>query len=96
MLELESRDDGVILTVKARAGARQNAIRGVEAGALKVYVTQVAEKGKANRAIIDLISKKLKIPKSQIELVAGQTNSKKKLLLRGFSADELVERLESL
>jgi hypothetical protein len=93
MLELESRDDGVILRVKARAGARQNAIRGIEAGALKVHVTQIAEKGKANKAIIDLLSKSLQIPKSQIELFTGNTSPQKKFLVRGINQQEFVSRI---
>ena len=92
MLDLESHAFGVILPIKVHAGARQNAIRGIEAGALKVHVTQVAEKGKANKAIIDLLSRKLKLRKSQIEIVAGQTNPQKKLLICDITGQELDSR----
>lgn len=41
---------------------------------LKVYVTAVPEKGKANAALIALLSKAWKIPKSTISLVKGDTD----------------------
>ena len=49
---------------------------------IKVKVTEVPENGKANKAIIVLFSKKLKIPKRDIENVSGFTNSIKKVLIR--------------
>ena len=44
---------------------------------LKVYVTTVPEKGKANKAVIELLAKELKVPKSSISIVAGETDSYK-------------------
>ena len=42
--------DGTQLGIKALPGSRRNGITGVHDGLLKVAVTQVAEKGKANAA----------------------------------------------
>ena len=49
---------------------------------IKVKITEVPENGKANKAIIELFSKKLKIPKRDIEIISGFTNSIKKILIR--------------
>lgn len=46
---------------------------------LKVYVTAVPEKGKANDALIALLSKAWKIPKSSIEIIKGGTDRLKTL-----------------
>lgn len=52
---------------------------------LKVYVTAVPEKGKANAALIALLSKTWKIPKSSIEIVKGDTDRVKTLRFeKGF------------
>ena len=60
---------------------------------LKVSVTQVAEKGKANAALIDLLAKELRLKRSQIGLIAGETQSQKRFLIRGVSRDELKTRI---
>ena len=82
MLALEPHGDGAILPVRAQPGARRNEIRGEQNGMLKVCVTQSPEKGKANKAIVDLLSKKLAVKKSQIELLAGETSHQKRFLVR--------------
>ena len=74
-------------------GARRNEIRGVQDGMLKVCVTQSPEKGKANRAIVELLSKRLSLKKSQIELVAGETSHQKRFLVRGIGVEELADRI---
>lgn len=46
---------------------------------LKVYVTAIAEKGLANKAIITLLSKKLKITKSLIKIISGEKDRQKRI-----------------
>ncbi len=92
-LKLRETEAGIELMVKASPGSRRNEIRGVIAGALKVSVTAVAEKGKANKAIMKLLSVTLGIPKSQIELVSGGASAVKKFVVRGITVDGLAERL---
>lgn len=45
----------------------------------KVYITKAPENGKANEAVIELFSKKLKIPKSNIKMIQG-LKSKEKII----------------
>jgi uncharacterized protein len=90
---LEPHADGTILPIRAHPGGRRNEIRGVQDGMLKVSVTQAPEKGKANKAVIELLAKKLGLKKSQIELIAGETSHQKRLLVRGIKSDELAERI---
>jgi uncharacterized protein len=94
MIALESRADGTILPVRAQPGARRNEIRGEQDGQLKVCVTQAPEKGKANKAVAELLAKKLGLKKSQIELLSGETSHQKRFLVRGVDSEELAERIE--
>ena len=87
---------GSVIEVRAQAGARVTAIRGVHAGALKVSVTQVAEKGKANKALIEVLRRELELRKSQIELVAGETAVNKSILIRGVTVAELSQRIQAV
>jgi len=92
-LQLEPHSDGVILPVRAHAGARRNALKGIHAGALQVMVTQAPEKGKANKAILELLAETLGLRKNQLELLAGETSSQKKFLVREITAEELAQRI---
>lgn len=51
---------------------------------LKIYVTAVAEKGKANQAVINLLAKELKIAKSKITIYKGLNSTEKLIKLEGF------------
>ena len=93
MIQLETHPAGVVLPVRAQPGARVNAIRGEQNGALKVAVTQVAEKGKANQAVIEVLCDALDLRKSQLELLHGETSPRKRFLVRDVSRDELAKRL---
>ncbi len=95
MLDLKPHSDGVILPVRAQAGARRNEVRGVQDGALKVSVTQAPEKGKANKAIVEVLAKWLGVRKPQIELISGETASQKKLLVREVKLEDLAERIKA-
>jgi len=96
MIAVEARSEGVLLPVRAQPGARATAIRGEQDGALKVAVTQVAEKGKANKAILELLAKQLRLRKSQVELVSGATSHQKRFLIRGITAAELLQRIANV
>jgi uncharacterized protein (TIGR00251 family) len=82
-LDLKQDSQGVIVPVSAQPGARWNGIVGVRNGMLRVAVTAAPEKGKANRAIVRVLSDALDVPKSAIELLSGETAGKKRFLVYG-------------
>lgn len=75
MLELQTLPNPFM--VKAIPKASMNAIKLDELGNIKIYVTAVPENGKANKSIINLLAKELKIAKSQIKLIRGETAKEK-------------------
>ena len=93
-IALEPHPEGTILPVRAHAGARRNEIRGEQNGMLRVSVTQAPEKGKANKALIAVLSKGLSLKKSQIELLSGATSPQKRFLIRDVTTDQLRECIE--
>ena len=76
-LELTAVAAGTRLRVRVKPGARKTAIVGVHGGALKVSVAAVAEKGKANRAVVDLLAGALGLPSSAVRIAAGKTSQDK-------------------
>lgn len=87
---------GAVLAIKASPGSRKAGIRGFQAGALGVAVTQIAEKGKANQALVEYIVKALGLRRSQVELLSGETSRVKQLLVKGVTAEELLARIEAV
>ena len=96
MIPLEPHAEGVILPVRAQPGARRNEIRGQQDGMLKVCVTQIAEKGKANKALVEVLAKGLALRKSQFELISGETSSHKRFLVRGTTVEELAGKIQEI
>jgi len=92
MLPLEPHPDGATLAVRVQPGARRNEIRDENGGPLKIRVTQSPEKGKANKAVVELLAKALGLKKSQIELLSGATSHQKRFLVRGIEPQELTDR----
>lgn len=95
MIDLQPHSEGTILPVRAQPGARRNEIRGEQDGMLKVCVTQSPEKGKANKALVALMSKSLDLRKSQIAILSGETSSQKRFLVRDITPAELLVRIEA-
>jgi uncharacterized protein (TIGR00251 family) len=92
-IELREHAEGILLPVRAQPGARQNAVRGEHNGALRVSVTQTAEKGKANEAVARVLCKELHLRGSQVELLTGATAQNKQFLIRQISLADLTERI---
>ncbi len=61
---------------------------GVEGDRLKIKVTAIPEKGKANQAVIKLLSKYLGIPKSAMTITSGETSKLKTVLIQEISIDD--------
>ena len=91
--------DHVRLTVRLTPNSGRDAVDGLEAAAdgeehLKVRVSAVPEKGKANKALILLVAGSLRIPKSSVSLVSGETARKKILRIDG-DPEDLARKLEA-
>jgi uncharacterized protein (TIGR00251 family) len=95
VIEFQEHPDGVVIPVRANAAARRNEIGGQHAGMLKVSVTQTPEKGKANKAIIALLSGHLNCSKSDCEIIAGETSSRKRILVRGMTTTAIRKCLNT-
>ena len=95
----EAAADGVRLRVRLQPGAKADRIDGpVNLGdgtqALKVRVTAPARDGKANAALIGMLAKRWKRPKSAVTITAGTNAREKTLFIAGDSA-ELAARLHA-
>jgi len=93
-LDLVETRRGVRLRLRVRAGGRANAIVGFHGGALKLTVTPPPERGKANRAVIALLAKRLGLAAGAVEIVSG-AGSPDKVVELPIDRDRLLDRLRA-
>ena len=79
----------VLLRVKAKPHARENAVLGVRAGELMVAVRSPAEKGKATAEVITVIANALGLPPSSVVLKSGAASPHKTFILPRHSESAL-------
>lgn len=75
-------DPGMMIEVRARPGARRNALTIDADGSVSVEVTAAPEDGKANKAIARLLGKALGVAPSRLELVRGAASRSKVFRVR--------------
>lgn len=84
-LILTERPDGVTFAVKIRAGAGRTAITGFWNGALKLNVAKAPVQGEANRACVRFLADCLGVPRTAVEIIAGEFAPRKVILVRGLT-----------
>ena len=84
-------ETGLLLYLRVTPNAGRDTIDGAEtrddgACVLRVRVSAVPDKGKANAAVIALVARALDVPKTAITLVSGETSRMKTLAVAGEAA----------
>lgn len=87
---LDRHPDGVVIECWVVPGASRTEVAGVHGDALKVRVAAPPEGGRANDAVVGLLSELCGWP---AELTRGVTSRSKTVLLRGASLSEVEQRL---
>ncbi len=82
-----------LLRIKVVPGSSRSKVDGWLGEFLKVRVTAKPEKGKANEAVVALLSDVLRVPKKNISISSGGSSSKKRLKIIGLSNSEFDSRL---
>lgn len=75
--------DGITIDVKVQPRSSAKGIDGIVGGILKVKLTSAPVNGKANEQLIELLSEELKIKKSAINIIKGQSSRHKVLRIKG-------------
>ncbi len=83
------------LQVRVQPGASRNEVVGFEGELLRVKLTAPPVEGKANKALIALLADALRISKSGIEIIGGQSARLKLLDIPDLDAGEIRSRLQS-
>ena len=89
---ITQKDDGVLISLKLVPNSKRTEII-VDENSIKIKVTAQPIENKANKALLDFLSKFLKIPKSKIQIVRGQTSKEKTLLIKDATIDYIENKL---
>jgi uncharacterized protein (TIGR00251 family) len=81
--------------IRVQPRSSRNEVVVSEEGRVRVRVTAPPEGGKANKAVIALLSDVLGVPKSDIVLVKGHTGRDKTLVIEGLARSQVQSRLST-
>jgi uncharacterized protein (TIGR00251 family) len=84
------------IRVKVLPRSSKNEICGTEDNVLKVKLTAPPVDGKANKALIALLSRKLGIPKKNIHLTSGHNAKIKTLQIEGHALEAIMADISSV
>jgi len=92
---ITDKPNGVILSCQIQPRASRTEIVGLhgEPSRLKIRVASPPVDGEANDELVAFLSKKLKIPKSRIQIAAGHSGKFKEIFIAGGKATEISECL---
>jgi uncharacterized protein (TIGR00251 family) len=91
---MTATEAGVILAVRVVPRASRSELQGIHGDALKIRLQAPPVEGKANRELVEFIAEALGVSRSSIEILTGDTNRNKRVLVRGVSMQQ-VERWAS-
>ncbi len=90
---IQNKNNGVTLTLTIQANAHKSEIVGLYNDTLKIKIKAPPVDGKANKEIISFLSEKLGITQKNIEILKGDKNKNKIVLLMGESLQSLSIKL---
>ena len=82
-----------VLRVRLTPKGGRNALAGVVDGVLSVRVSPPPIGGAANKALIEILSDELNVPKSRLAIQSGDTSRNKSIRIEGLTAAELESKL---
>lgn len=95
MIYTKELQDAIIIQVKVIPASSRSMIAGILDGALKIKLNSPPVEGKANKECIVFLSKLLKVQKSSIQIIKGDTNKLKTISIKG-NPSELKEKIIKL
>ena len=88
--------DEVIIEVNARPGTSRRGVIGVTGDRLVIGVNSKPEKGKANDELIEYLSKEIRVPRSALLIVRGETSRRKTIRIVTHEPAKAAARLRQI
>jgi uncharacterized protein (TIGR00251 family) len=84
---------GATFPVRVHARAGRTAITGTIGDALKLSLSAAPVEGQANVALVEFFAEVFSVPRTAVQVVAGERSRNKVIRIAGRSAAELQQRL---
>ncbi len=85
--------DGALIAVYAQPRAGRSAVVGLHDGRVKIALKAPPVDGKANQELTSFLAGVLGVPRRDVELVAGLTGRRKRVLVRGVTSSAVASSL---
>ena len=82
MLQMTPTKEGLAFKIAVQPRASRNQVVGLKGDALKVKLTAPPVDGAANKACLQFLAKTLKVPKSRLAILSGESSRTKRILAR--------------
>ena len=76
------------LKIRVQPRAGRNAVEVSDDGAVRIRVTASPDRGKANEAALELLAKRLQVPKSAVRIASGHRARDKTLEIGGITPEQ--------
>ena len=86
----------MLLSVRVTPRAGRTALAGIRDGVLHVKLAAAPVEGAANAALIDLLSRQLRIPKRSLRIATGERSRTKTVEISGLTDEEVRSSLAIL
>jgi len=93
-LNEKNRQEGCRLEVKVTPNAGRSEVTDWKDGALQVKIAAPPEKGKANKELVDFLSRALGVRKAAVSIVTGLTGRNKTIAVEGMSREEIIAKIQ--
>lgn len=90
-MRITQEGGAIVFDVQVVPRASKEKLGPIVGDRLKVQLTAPPVDGAANQALRALLAKLLGVPRSQVEIVRGETGRKKTLRVQGVAAARLLE-----
>jgi uncharacterized protein (TIGR00251 family) len=88
--------DEVVIEVTARAGASRRGVIGVSGDRLVVAINSQPDKGKANDELIEYLAREMRVPRSALLIVRGETSRRKTIRVVTHEPTRVASRLRQI
>lgn len=96
IIQVKESKKGLTFEIQVTPRASHSEIAGRQDGALKLKVTAQPVDGAANEACLKLLTKALKLRKSQLEILTGEKSRKKIVLVKDINKKDLEEKINNI
>lgn len=96
MLTIEEKPQGITFKIFVQPRSSKNMVAGAYGDAIKIKLKAPPVDGAANRMCIQFLAKRLKVPRSSLEIISGHTGRNKRFLLRYQNSKTTKTETEAL